>query len=92
VTSQTPAADQARREVRQIMERKGHAVDNAREVRNRLRRAFADGTLVETEQLRQALADLDLALAQDEGQKLGGKSAEAARFIGRRIERLIDQA
>ena len=39
-----------------------------------------------------ALADLTVALEQDDGQKLGGKSAEAARFIGRYIGRLLDEA
>ena len=38
------------------------------------------------------LADLALALEQDEGQKLGGKSAEAARFILRAISRELDNA
>jgi hypothetical protein len=38
------------------------------------------------------LADLMVALEQDEGQKLGGKSAEAARFIGRAISRELDNA
>ena len=34
--------------------------------------------------LDQALRDLDVALEQDDGQKLGGKSAEASRFISAR--------
>jgi len=38
------------------------------------------------------LADLMVALEQDEGQKLGGKSAEAARFILRAISRELDRA
>jgi hypothetical protein len=38
------------------------------------------------------LADLSVALEQDEGQKLGGKSAEAARFISRRLEQLLEDA
>ena len=38
------------------------------------------------------LADLMRALEQDEGEKLGGKSAEAARFILRAIDRELDQA
>lgn len=38
------------------------------------------------------LADLRLALQQPEGQKLGGKSAEAARFITRALARLIEDA
>ena len=32
------------------------------------------------------------ALEQDEGEKLGGKSAEAARFILRAIDRALDDA
>ena len=36
------------------------------------------------------LADLDVALEQDAGQKLGGKSAEAARFIARAIIHELD--
>jgi hypothetical protein len=92
VSSSGPAADTARAEVRELIGRKGHAVDNAREVRDRLRRAFDEGALMETEDLSQALADLELALEQDEGQKLGGKSAEAARFILRAIDPGLDAA
>jgi hypothetical protein len=92
VSSEGVEADQARAEVREIIARRGHAVDNARDVSNRLRRAFAEGVLRETEGLSLALADLDLALAQDEGQKLGGKSAEASRFILRAIDRELDRA
>jgi hypothetical protein len=92
VSSRGPAADAARAELRQIMGRKGHAVDIARVVRGRLRRAFATGELQPTEGLEAALADLDLALEQDEGQKLGGKSAEAARFILRAIDRQLERA
>lgn len=40
----------------------------------------------------QALRDLQVALEQDEGQKLGGKSAEASRFILRAIDRMLDDA
>ena len=38
------------------------------------------------------LGDLMRALEQDEGEKLGGKSAEAARFILRAIDRELDNA
>ncbi len=54
--------------------------------------AFATGDLIRTPVLDQMLADLMVALEQDEGQKLGGKSAEAARFIGRAIARELDNA
>jgi hypothetical protein len=92
MSSSGPAAEAARAEVRQIIGRRGHAVDNARDARDRLRRAFEQGALTETEQLSQALADLELALEQEDGQKLGGKSAEASRFILRAIDRQLDRA
>ena len=38
------------------------------------------------------LGDLMRALEQDDGEKLGGKSAEAARFILRAIDRELDNA
>jgi hypothetical protein len=41
---------------------------------------------------RRFASDLMVALEQDEGQKLGGKSAEAARFIGRAIARELENA
>jgi hypothetical protein len=74
------------------MEAKGHAVDNARLAVSGLEAALAAGTLQRTELLDQQLADLMVALEQDEGQKLGGKSAEAARFILRAISRELDNA
>lgn len=74
------------------MERKGHAVDNARAAIAHLEVAFAEGALVRTPEIEQTLADLRLALDQDEGQKLGGKSAEAARFITRALGRLLQDA
>jgi hypothetical protein len=67
-------------------------VDNARAAVDRLERAFAAGDLVRTAALEQYLDDLSVALEQDEGEKLGGKSAEAARFILRAIDRELDQA
>ena len=85
------AADTARAEVRELIGAKGHAVENAREVIARLERAFAEGALVRTPFLDQALGDLTAALEQDEGQKLGGKSAEASRFILRAIDRMLDE-
>jgi len=82
----------ARVEVRAIMARPGHATDNARDVIERLERAFAEGALAPTPALEQALHDLRGALAREEGQRLGGKSAEAARFILRAIDRSLDAA
>ena len=87
-----PEAEAARREIAEILERKGHAVDNARDAIARLEAAFAVGTLKWSDDIEQVLADLFFALEQDDGQKLGGKSAEAARFITRRLVRLLDEA
>ena len=92
MTSAGPAADAARAEFRSLLDQPGHAVDNARLAVARLEAAFAVGDLERTPEIDTALADLNLALEQDEGQKLGGKSAEAARFIGRYIGRLLDDA
>ena len=50
------------------------------------------GALERTAALDRMLSDLMVALEQDEGQKLGGKSAEAARFILRAISRELDNA
>ena len=85
-------ADQARNDFRQLVDAKGHAVDNARAAAARLDAAFAAGDLQRTDALDAMLGDLMVALEQDEGQKLGGKSAEAARFILRAISRELDNA
>ena len=74
------------------MEAKGHAVDNARAAATGLEMALAGGDLQRTPNLDLMLRDLMVALEQDEGQKLGGKSAEAARFILRAISRELDNA
>ena len=74
------------------MEAKGHAVENAREAVAGLRAAFASGALTETPAIGANVADLEVALEQDDGQRLGGKSAEAARFILRAIGRELDNA
>jgi hypothetical protein len=92
VSTAGPAAEEARNEVRELIAAKGHAVDNARAVIERIERAVADGALVMTPPLQQYLMDLGQALEQDEGMKLGGKSAEAARFIMRAIDRELDNA
>ena len=92
VTSSGAAADTARAEFRAILAEKGHAVDKARRAVARLEQAFADGALVRTPELDQALRDLLVALEQEEGQRLGGKSAEASRFILRAIDRMLDDA
>jgi hypothetical protein len=92
MASTGPAAEAARADVRELIAAKGHAVENARAVIERLDRAFTDGALVRTPFLDQALGDLSVALEQDDGQKLGGKSAEASRFILRAIDRSLDEA
>jgi hypothetical protein len=92
MSSSGAAADAARADVRELIVAKGHSVDNARAAVARLDTAFADGSLQRTPAMEQYLADLHLALEQDEGEKLGGKSAEAARFILRAIDRELDAA
>jgi hypothetical protein len=93
VTASTgPGAEAARTDVRGLIDAKGHSVDNARAVVARLDAAFARGELARTSQLDAMLADLMVALEQDDGQRLGGKSAEAARFILRAMSREIDNA
>jgi hypothetical protein len=92
MSSAGPGAAAARADVRELIAAKGHVVDNARAAVARLDAAFAAGDLQRTPSLTQFLTDLDLALEQDAGQKLGGKSAEAARFILRAIDRELDRA
>ena len=92
MTSAGLAADTARADVRELIAAKGHTVDNARAAVVRLETAFADGSLQRTDPLDQFLGDLMRALEQDDDQKLGGKSAEAARFILRAIDRELDRA
>jgi hypothetical protein len=92
MSSSGPAADAARADVRELIAAKGHAVDNARAAVARLEAAIDAGDLVMTPELKTYLDDLMVALEQDDGQKLGGKSAEAARFILRAIDRELDRA
>lgn len=90
--SEGPEAAAARAAFRERVDAPGHAVANARAAVAGLEAAFAAGVLHETPALRAMLADLAVALDQDEGQKLGGKSAEAARFITRAIGRELGNA
>ena len=92
MASTGPGADAARAAFREHLDAKGHAIENVREGVAALEAAFEQGVLVRTPVLAAMLADLMVALEQDEGQKLGGKSAEAARFIGRAISRELDNA
>ena len=90
--SVSPDAATARADFRAILAEKGHSTEIAGRALARLEQAFADGALRPTPAIQQAMADLRLALTQDDGQKLGGKSAEAARFILRAIDRELDSA
>ena len=92
MTTEGAAAAAARDDVRELIAAKGHSVDNARAVVVRLDAAFAAGDLERTSSMDQYLGDLMLALEQDDGEKLGGKSAEAARFILRAVARELDNA
>ena len=90
--SEGAAAAAARAAFRELLDAKGHAVENAREAATGLEAAFVAGSLVRTPAIDLMLADLARALNQDEGQRLGGKSAEAARFILQAISRELDDA
>lgn len=73
---------------------RGHAVENARAAAAGLEAAFAAGALQRTPALDSMLRDLAVALDADleAGERLGGKSAEAARFILRAIRRELADA
>jgi hypothetical protein len=94
MTTTGPAAEAARAAFRAHLEAKGHAVEHARMAAAELEAAFAAGDLARTPALDRMLADLAVALDADvdAGEKLGAKSAEAARFILRAISRELDQA
>jgi hypothetical protein len=94
MTTRGPAAEAARTAFRAHLEAKGHVVENTRLAVAELESALAAGVLVRTPTLDRMLADLAVALDADvdAGEKLGAKSAEAARFILRAISRELDQA
>ena len=94
MTTPGPAAEAARAAFRAHLEAKGHVVENARLAVAELETALAAGVLVRTPTLDRMLADLAVALDADvdAGEKLGAKSAEAARLILRAISRELDQA
>jgi hypothetical protein len=94
MTTRGPAAEAVRTAFRAHVEAKGHVIENARLAVAELESALAAGVLVRTPTLDRMLADLAVALDADvdAGEKLGAKSAEAARFILRAISRELDQA
>lgn len=94
MTTTGPAAEAARAAFRAHLEAKGHAVENARAAATGLETVLAAGALARTPALDRMLGDLAVALDADvnAGEKLGAKSAEAARFILRAISRELDSA
>jgi len=94
MTTTGPAAEAARAAFRAHLEAKGHAVENARAAAAGLEGALAAGALARTPALDRMLGDLAVALDADldAGEKLGAKSAEAARFILRAISRELENA
>ena len=92
MASAGPAADAARAAFRAHVDAPGHAVENAREALDGLDAAFEGGALVETPVLGAMIADLRAAIDAGDGDRVGGKSAEAARFILRAISRELDAA
>src|SRR5450756_1134620 len=91
VASTGAAAVAARSAFADQVAAKGHAVENARAAWAGLEAAFAAGVLQRTPALDAMLHDLAAALDADvaAGERLGGKSAEAARFILRAIGRAL---
>jgi hypothetical protein len=87
----TSTAREARDRFAERIAAPGHAVDNVRSAVEDLDEAMVAGTIAETPEIDQMLADLRVALEQDDGQKLGGKSAEAARFIAKALLRQLDR-
>jgi hypothetical protein len=71
------------------MEAKGHAVDNARAAVDRLEKPPAISSDADA---RPRAGRPDANAPADEGEKLGGKSAEAARFILKAIDRELANA
>jgi hypothetical protein len=94
MTTTGPAAEVARAVFRAHLEAKGHAVENARAAAAGLEAALAAGALARTPALDRMLGDLAVALDADldAGEKLGAKSAEAARFILRAISQELENA
>jgi len=94
MSSAGPAADAARAAFRAHLEAKGHAVENARAAVADLEAALAAGALARTPALDRMLGDLAAALDPGDGagERLGAKSADAARLITRAISRELDQA
>lgn len=90
--SEGAAAEAARADVRALITEKGHAVDVARRILDRIDRAVAEGALRPTPFLDRAMGDLRAAVDFGPNDKLGGKSAEAARMILRAIARELDRA
>jgi hypothetical protein len=88
------AAEAARSAFADQAAAKGHAVENARVAAAGLESAFTAGVLGRTPALDAMLRDLAAALDVDAaaGERLGGKSAEAARFILRAIDRELADA
>ena len=90
MTTQDPAPDAARADVRELIAAKGHSVDNARAAMARLDEAFAQATLSDR-------GDGPVPRRPDAGaragrrRKLGGR-ARAARFILRAVDRELDNA
>lgn len=80
----------ARDQFRERIGAPGHAVENVRQAVEGLEAAIARGDVRLTPPIRQMLEDLGSAIHRDDGQKLGGKSAEAARFIARAVLRQLD--
>ena len=81
------AAAAARDAFRDRVGATGHAVENVGQAVADLELAIARGDIALTPGLSRMLEDLGAAIHRNDDQKLGGKSAEAARFLARAVVR-----
>lgn len=88
---EAPARQSARDAIHGWLEAKGHAVENARRALEVLEHAQAAGELPRTPVLERMAADLRAALETDDRDRVGAKSAEAARLILRAIVRELER-
>ncbi len=86
------ARETLRAEMVALLAARGHAAETGRAALGRLERAFAEEPALRSPELERMAGDLRLALEQGAGQRLGGKSAEAARLILRAIARELGPA
>lgn len=86
-----PTAALARDEIRSIAGDRGHPVDRAQRLIDRMQALFEAGTLQRSPAVDAMIADLATAIAATPDGRPGGKSPEAARLIMAAIVRQLDR-